>query len=212
MSTVYQHLVPRRGSEAARQGVISLTTLVPNELYYTLDGKNFFVGEERMTPCHRSVADETVRLALYTTALKCRVGDYCVETASNRAYLCIANNGSSATDWRAMDADLSGVSGVALSGHTAVTFNSDKLVVYAQPGDDVAGILVHSYDINAVVEIFNTGTITESSWTWEVNKLIFLAENGVLTQVVPESGFENIIGRAISATSIFLQIEPPTNL
>ena len=102
--------------------------------------------------------------------------------------------------------DVVGIAAAALSGHRAMTFGADGFVTYAQPGDVVAGVTEHAYEAGSLVAMRDAGLVVESSWTWTPGSTVFLAANGIITQAVPQSGYVTEIGKALSATSLLLQI------
>lgn len=49
-------------------------------------------------------------------------------------------------------------------------------------------------------------TITEPSWNWTPGGLIFLGNNGLLTQTPPTAGFVMMLGTALSAIAMFVNL------
>lgn len=101
--------------------------------------------------------------------------------------------------------------GAALGGHRAVVIESGT-AVYADKDTplhraSVIGITQGAASMGVQVAIQTYGELTEPSWTWTPKQPIFLAANGLLTQTVPTSGFQLILGFAISATTIFIDIK-----
>jgi hypothetical protein len=54
------------------------------------------------------------------------------------------------------------------------------------------------------VQTVLSGYMEETSWSWTPGKPIFLGLDGVLTQLVPTSGFVQILGTAFDAQSMFV--------
>lgn len=94
-----------------------------------------------------------------------------------------------------------------LGGHRVVTVEgyyaskdtaSDKF--------KVLGITTGAVSIGATATVTTYGEITDSAWAWTVGSPIFLNTNGTLTQTPITSGFSLIIGKPMSATSMFVDI------
>lgn len=102
------------------------------------------------------------------------------------------------------------VASEALGGHRVVTF--DGYYASNDDADDrfsVLGITTGAVVIGATATVKTYGTITEGSWNWTAGLPVFLSTNGQLTQTAPTAGFRLIIGRAKSATTLFVDISEP---
>lgn len=101
---------------------------------------------------------------------------------------------------------------IALSGHRAVATNADGDFVYADK-DTAAhasctiGITTGAASQGASASAIALGPLTENSWNWTPQQLIFLGSNGVLTQSAPTTGFVLVLGKAVSPTTVFVQIQ-----
>ena len=98
--------------------------------------------------------------------------------------------------------------GATLSGQRAVVFSNATTVVYANNTtlshrNLYAGVTTSAVTSGATVAVQRLGKMTESSWNWTSNNPVFFSTNGTLTQTVPTGSFIQIIGVAISSTSIF---------
>ena len=71
-----------------------------------------------------------------------------------------------------------------------------------------AGVTTGSVLTGEDVVIKKYGSVEENLWTWEVNKPIWIGEEGVLTQTTPVGYPYRRIGWAISATKILLDPYP----
>ncbi len=106
----------------------------------------------------------------------------------------------------------------ALSGDRAVVFTSSTSVGYADNTNAshknlYAGITTGAVSSGGTATVQRHGSITSGSWSWTVNSPIFFTTSGTLTQTVPTTGsFIQIIGVAISATSIFLAPREPISI
>lgn len=72
----------------------------------------------------------------------------------------------------------------------------------------VIGMTNSAWESGVEAEIFTTGEIIEPSWNWHLGQ-VFLSDNGLLTQTVPNTGFIQQIGKAVSPTRIILILQPP---
>jgi hypothetical protein len=115
---------------------------------------------------------------------------------------------------------ITGTAAQALSGHAAVYRRTDGLIDYAS-ADDVAcmresiwvtlGAASMGDDVTCVI----FGEMSEGSWTWTPNSLIFLGLAGALTQTVPSeptSDFLRVMGYAPLPTKMFVNSQPAIDL
>jgi hypothetical protein len=104
--------------------------------------------------------------------------------------------------------------GINLSGHRMVVLDDDTMVLYADNtipahANKVLGMTVGAAMAGADVTIQSGGELVEPSWNWAMGIPVWLSANGLLTQVVPVSGFSLIIGFPITATKVFIDIKVP---
>lgn len=109
------------------------------------------------------------------------------------------------------------LAGAALGGHRAVLVDALGTAIYADKDTPahyacVIGITQGAATIGASVAIQTYGEITEGSWTWTPLLPIYLGVNGTLTQTPPTTGFQLILGFAISTTKIFIDIKEAIDL
>ncbi|HYE75116.1 MAG TPA: hypothetical protein VEF04_17375, partial [Blastocatellia bacterium] len=81
--------------------------------------------------------------------------------------------------------------------------------------DRYTGITLNAALGGEIVNIQRLGEATESSWNWIVDAPIYIGANGVLTQTPPvasTAAFSQIIGVAVSPTSIYLAPREPITL
>jgi hypothetical protein len=100
-----------------------------------------------------------------------------------------------------------------LGGHKAVILNSSEKVFYADSSNlihlnKIIGITTRAAVVNTSVEIQTFGELVEPSWNWDTSKPLFIGTNGLLTQVVPQTGFIQQAATIISPTKIFINIQP----
>ena len=103
---------------------------------------------------------------------------------------------------------------IALGGHRLVMNAIDGRLIYAsndveQSAYTILGITLGAAVVNASVDVQGFGLVTEPTWTWVPNAPIYLGTNGLMTQIVPSAPtalFSLVVGFAISATAIFLNL------
>ena len=102
--------------------------------------------------------------------------------------------------------------GAAIGGHRVVTLDEQGKAVYASPAlmrdaNRILGLTTHAAVTGADVDVLRDGDATEPSWSWDLNKPIYLGQDGTLVQqVAPESVFTLIVGFPISATKMYFSI------
>jgi hypothetical protein len=93
---------------------------------------------------------------------------------------------------------------------------ADKLVYYADQSDltqkAVLGLSIQAARIGEMIIIKTSGQLIEPSWHWELNKFIYLAENGLLTQDIPTQGRIIEIGIPLTESSLLIRIRRPIKL
>ena len=84
-----------------------------------------------------------------------------------------------------------------------------------QVADDVlalVGVTVSAAAGGTPVNVQRMGFIEDSGWQWQPGKRVFLGHQGRLTQEPPQSGYDVLIGAALSATRLLLNIQDPIAL
>jgi len=99
----------------------------------------------------------------------------------------------------------------ALGGHRVVKPVASDEVDYASSdiagdGDLILGITKGAAAAGDDVQVQVGGTMTEGSWNWILGP-VYCGLNGVLTQVVPTSGFVCRVAKALSPTTILVNVE-----
>lgn len=100
-----------------------------------------------------------------------------------------------------------------LEGHRVVIGDGAGGAAYADSSNPVhlgrvIGITAGAVDDGQQVMIQISQTMTDSSWTWSPGD-VYLGTNGMLTQLVPAVGFEQVVGSALSPTQISISIHRP---
>jgi hypothetical protein len=118
-------------------------------------------------------------------------------------------------EWKDSSGDPVKPAAITLSGHRVVYLSSVG-VNYASSRNIATrglavGVTIGASALGADSTIRTKGEIIEPSWTWTPASPVFLGQDGALSQVgpAPPDLFSQIIGVAISATSIYVNIQPP---
>lgn len=109
------------------------------------------------------------------------------------------------------------MAGMAISALVAVFEDLSGAVWPADPNVEsdvlaLLGVTVSAASAGQPINVQRMGHIDDSSWQWLPKGRIFLDQEGRLTQQVPESGYDVLIGVALSATRILLNIQDPIEL
>ena len=105
--------------------------------------------------------------------------------------------------------------GADIGGHRVVTMDEQGRAVYASPAalrdaNRILGLTMHAAVTGADIDVLRDGDAVEPSWSWDLNKPIYLGQDGTLVQqVAPESVFTLIVGFPISATKMYFSIGTP---
>lgn len=96
----------------------------------------------------------------------------------------------------------------AIPDYSVVTTDLDGSALLASSqdvnhGDRVLGVKV-TVDLTPVVLTF--GPVSNPSWNWQTNKVVFLGVNGVVTQDPFTGQVVQALGYAISPTEIFVRV------
>ena len=102
----------------------------------------------------------------------------------------------------------------ALGGHRAVVLSATGEADYADctlPAHmgRFAGITAGAASAGQSATIINAGPLTEPGWAWTPDAPVYLASSGLITQTPPATGFLQIIGMALSATTLFISPREP---
>lgn len=102
--------------------------------------------------------------------------------------------------------------GENLSGHRIFRVGSDSKAYYADSANiaHAAGTFGMTLDAalsGAAVRVAYDGMeITEGSWSWTPGILLYLNGSGIVSATPPSSGFSKSIGKALTATTVRLQL------
>jgi hypothetical protein len=108
---------------------------------------------------------------------------------------------------------IEGTAGAAIGGHRAVISSAGKIYYADQANLDhvnrILGITLNAAENNAKIKIQNYGELVETSFNFTPDMPVFVGTNGVLTQIIPSSGFIQQIAIALSSTKIFIENKSP---
>lgn len=107
--------------------------------------------------------------------------------------------------------------GEALSAYKAIVPDGTGKFTYANntaPGHAfiVYGLTKQAISNGSAGLAQTYGPVENNTWNWELEKPIFLAEDGELTQIPPSSGFSLVVAYPITATRAFIDIGFPIML
>lgn len=105
----------------------------------------------------------------------------------------------------------------AIGGNRIVVVNSEDKIIYADKDTaahaaKIFGLTTGAVETGATAKVQTNGVMQEPSWNWTLDVPIYVGNNGLLTQTPPTTGFLCIVGFPITATSIFIKINPSINL
>lgn len=104
--------------------------------------------------------------------------------------------------------------GEPLGGHRCVLVDAAGLAYYADNTDishfgRVEGITHGACPAGSSVPVTRTGLLMEPSWAWVTGLPVFLGRSGLLTQTQQSVGFQQVLGVALSAVTIFVNPREP---
>ncbi len=107
------------------------------------------------------------------------------------------------------------VAGEVLSA-LRVVYELDGEVFYLDPADaahvdQVLGVTLTSALLGQPINVQSAGTLDDATWAFTPGP-VWLGAAGSLTQLPPAGGFDVLIGAAVSATRINLNIQEPIDL
>lgn len=103
---------------------------------------------------------------------------------------------------------------VALSGHVAVTLDAAGQAILADcrtpvHAATVLGVTTGAAESGAPATVQRTGTLVSPGWGLTPDAPVYLGEAGALVQTVPpSSAFVKPLGRALSATTVLIELQP----
>lgn len=103
-----------------------------------------------------------------------------------------------------------------ISGHRMVVENSAGAVSYASASNRLHAGRVLGMTLGAAadgdpVDVIRSGRVVHAGWSW-VPGLVWLGEDGHLTQTPPATGFVQVVGFTESPTTVFIDLREPYQL
>lgn len=107
------------------------------------------------------------------------------------------------------------IRGETLSALTVV-YELDGRVYALSPDDEdhidlLLGVTLDAGDVDAETEVRRMGALDDASWSWVPGR-VWLGPGGSLTQTPPADGFDVLLGAAVSATRVVLNIQDSIEL
>lgn len=106
------------------------------------------------------------------------------------------------------------VVGEPVGGHRGVVLDVAGLARYASNTDiahfgRLAGVTAGAASTGTETMVVRAGVMMEPSWAWAPDAPVFLSAGGLLTQSPPTTGFLQVVGVALSATTLFVNPREP---
>lgn len=101
-----------------------------------------------------------------------------------------------------------------VGGHRIVVSDASGQVSHASNTNaahlqKVLGISLNAASAGDPVSVLRAGAATMVGWNWNVSLPLYLAEDGLITQTPPSSGFSLIVGFAETPTSVIVRFREP---
>lgn len=100
--------------------------------------------------------------------------------------------------------------------HRLVAVNADGTIRYASNDDlttmnRVIGLSLQSVNMGGYCEVLRHGEVHDSSFNFSGTNL-YVGVNGMITTIPPTSGYLQVVGTVINATTIYIDIFEPLQL
>ncbi len=104
--------------------------------------------------------------------------------------------------------------GEAISALRILSSDTSGDGVYADPSDTesirkLVGMSISGGATGSFIQMLNSGTYVDISWSFDVNLPLFLGPTGTIVQTAPVTGSSVVLGHAQTPTTIFLDIKRP---
>lgn len=96
-----------------------------------------------------------------------------------------------------------------LSALTAVALDETNRIVASVGDMPIFGLVIQSGLAGATLVTRSGGEVTDNVWSWTPNRPVFASPTGTLTQEPPTEGVQRVIGQALSARALLVQVQPP---
>ena len=125
----------------------------------------------------------------------------------------------------AFDAELSKIPNLKLQFEAGETISALKVVrvdingkAYVANSEGtyeqalVTGVALTSAVASGLVDVMLIGILTDNSWNWAGNTLLFLNVNGSIVSTAPTLGYSVRLGKALTPTTILIDVQEPIEL
>jgi len=97
-----------------------------------------------------------------------------------------------------------------------VVYELDGVVRYLDSHDTAhielaSGVTLGAAELGEQVQVQRSGAIDDENWSWTPGP-VWLGAAGALTQTPPTAGYSLVVGVALSATRLAVDLQPPINL
>jgi hypothetical protein len=101
-----------------------------------------------------------------------------------------------------------GVAAETVSALRGVTLDINGSIVTANPSTaSLLGLSITAANPGNSVSVVLSGTVSDNSWSWEIDKSLFISNDGIITQTTPTSPKLLILGRAVNPSTVNVQKE-----
>lgn len=104
------------------------------------------------------------------------------------------------------------IAAAPVSGHRVVAWHGNEVLhadaLTPEHLGRVVGVALHAAAQGETVSVVASGEVVFNGWTFQSGQ-VWLGADGQLTQTPPAAGFDQVIGQALSATRLFVDIEEP---
>lgn len=109
--------------------------------------------------------------------------------------------------------EITKVAGETISGHKVICVKADGKAYIADSNtlntNGIVGISTEAVSTGEYLKIQTGGVLQHNGWSFTIGEPIWCGANGVLTQTVTGTAFVCILGMAISADTINIEIQQP---
>ena len=138
-----------------------------------------------------------------------------LKSVTEKVFITKAQQGPPGIPGPAGGSTLQRTAGATLSALVAAYELNGEVFALDKDDDDhidlLLGLTVTAASVGAPINVQRTGPVDNSGWAWTPGR-VYLGAAGALTQTPASSGNDVLIGRAVSATRLLLDIQDPIDL
>lgn len=138
-----------------------------------------------------------------------------LKTIKEKVFITKAQQGPPGIPGPAGGSTLQRTAGATLSALVAAYELNGEVFALGKDDDDhidlLLGLTVTAAGIGNPINVQRTGSVDNSGWAWTPGR-VYLGAAGALTQTPATNGNDVLIGRAVSATRLLLDIQDPIDL